>query len=653
MWRAAVFAMALIMVGVSACDPTDPVPEQMELVSAAPGSPLVLAWASDSAWDPAETQPVTAWPNRGSLGGELTALTSSPDRLGWDAALNGHPSIRGGVDATLETSWTPTVQLPVTVIAYGTLEGPGSRRIGGGASPTGSARAAIGKTKSGNWVLHNGRALDSGIPADQEPHLFRAVFTNTGDSRLYIDEELVVTGDTGSPTAFGRFTSGALNASSTGALGLLGLWSGDVASEMPEAWDSYADTIQRHYSIPVPGLTPTPGPPDLVQDLISSWWSTPQAVLNDGSVYVGGISSTGMTRVAVIGADGQVVQHDLVSLPVDDHNTPALLIEDDLPPVVAVAGHSTHPWLSVLRGTKPGDVSDLGPEQRVEWGGINRSYAHLYRRPGTQTIKATTRGGPQSGWYTTTSQDAGATWGPETRAWPFGYVTYREGNDAGLVRCWLSEPCWWFATAGNPTSSGNDIRVWQVNQATGEVRDAQGKLAPVNWWEQTAPISASHVSVAVPPMQSPNRIRLLDVGPDGSLLVARWQDGDDGTVTYEVLLHLRAGEWISLGQTDGGLPFGYETSRYVGGARFDTGPTDVVLVREHTRRGAPGTWTLERWKDWRYEEILRVDDGRKLGRPIIPTGAEGTGLVLVQELDQYSMTGYKKWQSSIRLLRDT
>src|SRR5690606_20983440 len=109
-------------------------------------------------------------------------------------------------------------------------------------------------------------------------------------SRLYIDEELVVTGDTGSPTAFGRFTSGALNASSTGALGLLGLWSGDVASEMPEAWDSYADTIQRHYSIPVPGLTPTPGPPDLVQDLISSWWSTPQAVLNDGSVYVGGIS---------------------------------------------------------------------------------------------------------------------------------------------------------------------------------------------------------------------------------------------------------------------------------------------------------------------------------------------------------------------------
>jgi hypothetical protein len=391
---------------------------------------------------------------------------------------------------------------------------------------------------------------------------------------------------------------------------------------------------------------------DEVPDLIGSWWTVPQAVEVGGTVHLGGISSSGTTKVASVAGDGSVETHDLVDLPTDDHNTPALLVEPDLAPLVAVAAHSKYPWVSLFRGEVPGDLSTLGGEHQVGWSGTFRSYAHLYRRPGTATIKVVTRGGALSGWYGAQSEDGGATWGPEVRAWPFSYGTSRAGTGTD------GRPAWWFASSQNPSSSSNAVHVWQVDQASGEIRDASGPVVSTqNWWAQDGPVRSVETSEAVPRVFAPERIRLLDVGPDGSLLVARWYDEDDGTVDYVVLDHDGDGTWTPSLTLNGGVPFGYEVSRYVGGARFDTGSGDVVLVREHSAAGAPGTWTLERWRDdggaWSSDELYRVDGGRKLARPLVPAGGEGGGTVLVQVLDAYSPTSYKHWTSRIIVLRDT
>jgi hypothetical protein len=86
---------------------------------------------------------------------------------------------------------------------------------------------------------------------------------------------------------------------------------------------------------------------------------------------------------------------------------------------------------------------------------------------------------------------------------------------------------------------------------------------------------------------------------------------------------------------------------------FDTDADHVLLCRESS-----GTWTLERWTCvqgvWLSKVLLTRTpaSGHKLGRPIVPFGAEGLGYTLVLDIASYSPTTYTSYLTDARLVRD-
>ncbi len=385
-----------------------------------------------------------------------------------------------------------------------------------------------------------------------------------------------------------------------------------------------------------------------ISDFIWTYgWPCPRAVYLPGtkSLHVGGTTSTGMVSVGTFDiAARTAAKVALVDHQADDHDTPAMLFELDQRPIIVVSDHGRAAYAEQWLGDAPLSVTALTPSQ-ISWGGPP-SYGQLVRRPGTSTLMSIFRGGPESGQYAALSRDWGLTWESPVRIWGGpDYATHKITPDGSTL---------WMATALNPTNPNNEVRVFQVDLASGVIRNAFGARTSLqNFWSLTGPIATGDCTRAVAPLVAPHALRLFDISTNGDVLIARWDTGDP-TVSYRLLRRIASpGTYTEEVLVDGGVEFGYTTARYTGGMTFDTDANHVLLCRE-----AAGTWTYERWTctgaSWVREVLVTRDpaSGRKLGRPIVPRGAEGLGLTLVLDIAHYSATRYTDYLADAMLVRD-
>ena len=374
-------------------------------------------------------------------------------------------------------------------------------------------------------------------------------------------------------------------------------------------------------------------------------WPCPRAVYvaSQKKIYVGGTTSTGMVSLATFDLTTKTASRvGLVDHQADDHDTPAMLFEPDQKPLIVVADHGRTAYAEQWKGAAPNDVSTLTPSQ-ITWGGPP-SYGNLVRKPGSSTVAAIFRGGVDAGQYAAVSTDWGNTWGAPVRMWG--------GNDYGTHKISADGKTLWMATALNPTNPSNQVRVFQIDLASGVIKNAFGTRTSVqNLWALTGPITSAEQTYAVSGLVAPHALRLFDITNNGDVAIARWDDPDPA-VSYR-LLRRGASTYTEEVLCSGGVSFGYSSSHYVGGVTFDSDANHLVLSRE-----SAGTWTYERWTcsagTWSSDVLLTrtAASGHKLARPIVPRGAEGLGYTLVLDISKYSDTRYTDYLADARLVRD-
>ena len=383
-----------------------------------------------------------------------------------------------------------------------------------------------------------------------------------------------------------------------------------------------------------------------LEDFIWTYgWSDPRAVYvaSQQRIYAGGTTSTGFVSLGIFDTAARTASKvGLVDHRADDHDTPAMLFEPDQPPLILVADHGRTAYAEQWLGAAPYDVSTLTPSQ-IPWPGPP-AYGNLVRRPGTSTVMAIFRGGPATGQYAAVSPDWGVTWGAAVRLWG--------GSDYGTHKISADGTTLWMALVYNPTNAANQVRVFQVDLASGVIRNVFGTVTSAqNLWALTGPISSAESTYAVPGQVVPHALRLFDVSSDGDLVIARWDD-PDLAVSYW-LLRRGAATYVEEPICSGGVSFGYSASHYVGGVTFDGDANHLVLCRESS-----GTWTYERWNcaagAWSSDVLLTRTpaSGHTLARPIVPRGAEGLGLTLVLDISTYSDTRFTDYLADARLVRD-
>jgi hypothetical protein len=391
----------------------------------------------------------------------------------------------------------------------------------------------------------------------------------------------------------------------------------------------------------------------VIPDLVWSWWTQPQCVYNERRqrIYKSGISRGGAAGVGWFD-----LRHNQIRTPVplflrevDDHNGPAILFEDGLAPLVASNDHgTTEPDYRL--GFAPHEIEAFAASQDLDWT-ANTTYGWLIRRPTTSTVLFACRGGSGgTGWYYRISTDWGATWGTETRWFGYQYPVHRiTGSGASTVMRIAMQN-------NNSDNSSNTIKAFQINTSTGAVSNSAGTGLSGNYnlWAQSTVISSSDLET-VRTVSGTDRVRLLSVGPSGSVLAAEWT-AEENEGVYWVYRHNGSGTFTAEQIVATGLPLGYYDSEggsnYYGGGVFGEDDSTLYLCLEDD-----GTWTLERWERsgagvWASAgTLLTRTDGRKLGRPQIPVGAEALGWVVVGDYHEYVDDNYDQYYADAVLVR--
>lgn len=370
-------------------------------------------------------------------------------------------------------------------------------------------------------------------------------------------------------------------------------------------------------------------------DFVNSWWCVPRSIHHTlrNVVYQGGVNREGTMQITTFDLRRRTARKvDLGTFEKDDHNVPAFLVPDDKPPMVAIVRHAVENFVRIRIGAAPHDIDSLGDatEIQVPFAGTC-TYAHLIRRPGTNTVALLTRN--EDGWYLSISTDWGATWGSAVRFHGLAYGTFRlHGNTVH------------YAVTTHPTTTPNNaIRYFRINTDTGAITSASG-TSMGNLWSFSSVISSTSMTYARQSYDTDaghNTNRLFDILPDGSILAMQFHKSTPELGgTYGVYRYAPTGAtpnssqnpndaqrgWVFEPIVASGVPVGYYQSSYVGGMTAGANKDEVWLARE-----ASGTWTLERWTKtdgvWSLADTVATrTDGEKLGRPQVPWGAEGTGL---------------------------
>lgn len=385
--------------------------------------------------------------------------------------------------------------------------------------------------------------------------------------------------------------------------------------------------------------------PVAVSDFVNSWWCAKRSMFSAlrQCVYQAGVDAQGTMFITQFDLRRRTAdKFRLGTFEADDHNVPAFLLEEDKPPIVAYARHAVENFVRVRIGTARMDLATIpgAAEQQVAFGNAT-TYVHLLRRPGTDTIALLTR--QSDGWWFRVSNDWGATWGTARRLHGNSYCTFNVFD--GVAH---------YVMTTHPISDPNNgIRKMQISLATGVITNEAGTVLD-NLWNFSGTVipsaSMTYVRQSYDTDAGHNTNRVFDVLPDGSVLAMRLlKSAPELGGQYGVYRRATTGATPSSAQSPNdpqrgwvwepivasGVPVGYYQSSYVGGMTAGANSDEVYLARE-----ASGTWSLERWTKaggtWSLAETLRTrTDGTKLGRPQVPWGAYGTGLVLILDYFRY------------------
>lgn len=424
---------------------------------------------------------------------------------------------------------------------------------------------------------------------------------------------------------------------------------GKLSQTVGDARYAPVDAVPEVYQQYVAQNAPAGGPV-AVSDFVNSWWCAKRSMFSSlrQCVYQAGVDAQGTMFITQFDLRRRTAEKfRLGTFEVDDHNVPAFLLEEDKPPIVAYARHAVENFVRVRIGTARMDLATIpgAAEQQVAFANAT-TYVHLLRRPGTDTIALLTR--QADGWWFRVSNDWGTTWGTARRLHGNSYCTFNTFD--GVAH---------YAMTTHPISDPNNgIRKMQISLATGVITNEAGTVLD-NLWNFSGTVipsaSMTYVRQSYDTDAGHNTNRVFDVLPDGSVLAMRLlKSAPELGGQYGVYRRATTGATPSSAQSPddpqrgwawepivaSGVPVGYYQSSYVGGMTAGANSDEVYLARE-----ASGTWSMERWTKtggtWSLAETLRTHtDGTKLGRPQVPWGAYGTGLVLILDYFRYPETNF-------------
>lgn len=399
----------------------------------------------------------------------------------------------------------------------------------------------------------------------------------------------------------------------------------------------------------------------IIYDLVNSWWALPCAVFDPirNLVHVTGVTRGSTLKVGTFDLSLMRTRETILgslTRPPDDHYTPALLIE----PVDGVEAHpplavwSAHDLENKFRVRKGGsyDLPSLAAEvQLTPTNATTVSYATILRKPGTDTIVLTGRMTVSGvlGCYFMRSTDRGTTWTGPYRLHGKDYFTWKLSADGNTAYC-VATP--------HPTSSASPEPipyVFKINLVSGDMTAWINTTTVIgNLWTDTPAGTTAIITTAemdaVVTSDATWTHRVLDVSPDGTaVLMAKFARADLTNGTY-IVRRLAGGVWTTeeIGPT--GAPFGYTVSFYVGGGVFDGDANTIYAAQE-----SGGRWELAKWTRaggvWRKGRVIRkAPPGSKIGRPRVPMGAEGLGIVTWGEYTRYAAGTFSDFYGHQRIV---
>ncbi len=207
-------------------------------------NPLHAGWASDPDWDIADGTPVSAWPNRGSVGGNPAQATEANQPTWQESTINGRPGVVFNGNNFLTSSIGVARPLSMMCVSrLNVLTGTARFSIG-----RGSGGSGIGMMNGPVWGYYSSEYFSSGVDADTADHIHTLTLVgNTGV--LLVDGEIVVSGSASS------LTSLSLGARSTGASQWVGpitfyaIYAGDVTTHPDYA--QLLSGLGNYYGIPL------------------------------------------------------------------------------------------------------------------------------------------------------------------------------------------------------------------------------------------------------------------------------------------------------------------------------------------------------------------------------------------------------------------
>lgn len=173
-----------------------------------------------------------------------------------------------------------------------------------------------------------------------------------------------------------------------------------------------------------------------------SWYMDPRVVETSDATFVAAIHRRGEVTVTRVSHGDASVQHTVLerNFPVDDHNSPALMVLPDGRVLAMWSGHNRVP-LRYRVTRRPGDLTSFGPLTLLSGSGlesVGASYAHVLHQPShPQPYVALTRRQSDQTWVLSRSADL-VRWTPavalvshpytEHLHWP--YVKFASDGDA-------------------------------------------------------------------------------------------------------------------------------------------------------------------------------------------------------------------------------
>lgn len=401
---------------------------------------------------------------------------------------------------------------------------------------------------------------------------------------------------------------------------------------------------------------------------MACWFSLPRAMEADGRTFIGGVQSLTLTTMdgynnpwstvfsrnheggdvitIECGVEKKYVNYNSYS---DDHNNPSYLFFDDKPPVVFITQHNADDEVIYRKGSTPLDLTTLGEPQMLDYStvGPSISYAQVWRKSGSDRVICFTRlkglgDGPLANpkfWALAVSEDYCETWTNKRDLIDFG--------DQGYIMSNLAADGKTIHIGGSMHPSrnfGQSLLYFSIDLDDGSIKKRDGTVLG-NIDGTNLPLHYANDTDSVFPVSEPNRVWIKDVGPNGSLVWAQWNENTE-SMTGGNYRHARweGGQWVVSTIVDSGGVFGnypldedMPTQTYRGGASIDQNG-DVFLSRKHPS----GIWAIERWSldndSWVLVETLATSNHR-LARPYCPVNRVSGPRVIWHEVYEYTTPG--------------